>query len=290
MTESTDTRPPEPLPFLGLIRVEGPDAAGFLQGQLTNDVRLLADGRTQLAALNTPQGRVVALLRLRQHQGAIHALLPADLVDKVVMLLRRYVLRAKVKLEPTADQAVMWGPSVARSAADAPSRVTFQYGPGRIVVATPGPRANMAGVAAGATDPRNLQQDWMAADIAAGLPQVFAATSEAFIPQMLNLDLLDGVSFSKGCYTGQEIVVRTQHLGRIKRRTLRYRVASGQAPAPLDGLFSDGQKAADVLMSARVGDAVELLAVTQLEARHLPLALADGRLAMPVDLPYAVPA
>ncbi|HQR48512.1 MAG TPA: hypothetical protein PL152_04200 [Steroidobacteraceae bacterium] len=290
MTESTDPGPPAPLPFLGLLRAEGPDAASFLQGQLTNDVRLLADGRTQLAALNTPQGRVVALLRLREQEGAVYALLPADLVDKVVTLLRRYVLRAKVRLEPAAGVVMTWCDSAAPPGAPASSPITFQYAPGRIVVATPGPAAGIADVAAGPTHARSPQQDWMAADIAAGLPQVFSATSEAFIPQMLNLDLLDGVSFSKGCYTGQEIVVRTQHLGRIKRRTLRYRVASGPPPAPLDGLFHDGQKAADVLMSARVGDAVELLAVTQLEARHLSLALADGRVATPVDLPYAVPA
>jgi folate-binding protein YgfZ len=289
MTESIDTRPLEQLPFLGLIRVEGPDAESFLQGQLTNDVRLLADGRTQLAALNTPQGRVVALLRLRQHQGAIHALLPADLVDKVVMLLRRYVLRAKVRLEPAADRVVAWGPSVAPSDVAAPLPLTFQYAPGR-VVGVAGRAADVAGAAASAADTDRSTHDWMAADVAAGLPQVFAATSEAFIPQMLNLDLLDGLSFSKGCYTGQEIVVRTQHLGRIKRRTLRYRVASGPPPAPLDGLFHDGLKVADVLMSVGVGDAVELLAVTQLETRHLPLALVDGRIAMPVDLPYTVPA
>ena len=76
------------------------------------------------------------------------------------------------------------------------------------------------------------------------------STSGAFVPQMLNLDLLDAISFSKGCYTGQEIVARTQHLGRIKRRLGRYRVPAGVEPAPLAGLYRDGTKVAEVLMSA----------------------------------------
>ena len=87
------------LPFLTALRVEGPDATTFLQGQLTAYVRLLADGRTQLAAANTPQGRVVALLRLRQQGEAVHALLPTGLADTLGNQLKRYVLRAKVRID-----------------------------------------------------------------------------------------------------------------------------------------------------------------------------------------------
>ena len=95
-----------------------------------------------------------------------------------------------------------------------------------------------------------MHAEWLAADIAAGLPLVSAATSEQFIPQMLNLDLLDAVSFTKGCYTGQEIVARTHHLGRVKRRTMRFRLAAGPAPAPLQILLVDGAQAAEVLLTA----------------------------------------
>jgi folate-binding Fe-S cluster repair protein YgfZ len=103
---------------------------------------------------------------------------------------------------------------------------------------------------------------------------------------MLNLDRLDAISFTKGCYTGQEIVARTQHLGRIKRRTLRYRLAPGAEPAPLAGLLLGGQKVAEVVMSATRVDAVELLAVTSLEAIGRTLVTDDGREAVPVALPY----
>jgi len=129
---------------------------------------------------------------------------------------------------------------------------------------------------------------WNALDIGDGLPQVYAASSGAFVPQMLNLDLLDAISFTKGCYTGQEIVARTQHLGRIKRRLLGYRTAAGEAPATLSGLYLDRKKVAEVLVAATLDDSVRLLAVTSLDARGLPLQTGDGRSAEPVELPYAV--
>ena len=133
------------------------------------------------------------------------------------------------------------------------------------------------------------QAEWLAADIAAGLPHVFASTSEQFIPQMLNVDLIDGVSYTKGCYTGQEIVARTHHLGRVKRRTMRFHLpAGGAAPAPLSHLLLDGAKAADVLMTAETDDGIELLAVTNLDAAGKVLQLEDGRSAEPRPLPYSL--
>ncbi len=108
MNESIQSVHAALLPFLGVLRIGGTDAARFLQGQLTNDVQLLADGRTQLAAYNTPQGRVIALLRLHQGDDAIYALLPAELLERVGTLLRRFVLRSKVDLQIAADLQVGW--------------------------------------------------------------------------------------------------------------------------------------------------------------------------------------
>jgi folate-binding protein YgfZ len=118
---------------------------------------------------------------------------------------------------------------------------------------------------------------------------VFAATSEAFVAQMMNLDLIGGISFSKGCYTGQEIVARTQNLGRIKRRTFRYRVDGGTQPPPLAALMLDEAKVAEVLTCAAWDGKVELLAVTSLDARDRVLRLEDGRSATPLDMGYKVP-
>jgi tRNA-modifying protein YgfZ len=310
---------PEPLPFLGVLAIAGPDALGFLQGQLTNDVRLLADGRTQLAALNTPQGRVIALLRLRLgDDGTVYALLPDELLEPVQAVLRRFVLRSKVQVRIASELRVAWtragvesdcatgAPPPSDSAAASsvaerpgPQAVVFDYAPGRRVLACPEAVQVEAPVRAPAQAgddvvpidaSENALDAWNALDISDGLPQVFAASSGAFVPQMLNLDLLDAISFTKGCYTGQEIVARTQHLGRIKRRLLGYRAGPGDAPAPLSGLFLDGTKVAEVLMSASLDDGVRLLAVTSLDAQDKPLQTADGRAAEPVDLPYAVAA
>jgi folate-binding protein YgfZ len=232
--------------------------------------------------------------------------MPSELLEPVCVLLRKFVLRSKVQLQVATQLHVGWAgtesglpatgtgernlshaTSPAPDAA-APNLVTFDYAPGRLVFAA---RADTWHSITG-SDPLPLkagaQNQWQALDIAAGLPQVFAATSGAFVPQMLNLDLLDAISFTKGCYTGQEIVARTQHLGRIKRRLCRYRLPPGPEPAPLAGLYQDATKVAEVVMSATVDDGVQLLAVTSLEAQGLPLRTDDGRNAQPMELPYAI--
>lgn len=295
------------LPGFGVLRIGGADAVSFLQGQFTNDIRLLADGRTQVAACCTNQGRTIAVARLRQIDDAIYALLPADIVGKVATHLRKFVLRAKVELLQAADLqvgAILTGDAaaapIAQGAFDTAVQtmspvplagstevVTFKYAHGREVVAAP-PAAwrAISGLSFNRADPRSDTQ-WLASDIAAGLPHVFAATSEQFTPQMLNIDLLDGVSFTKGCYTGQEIVARTHHLGRVKRRTMRFHVAAGgPEPAPLSNLLLGGAKAADVLLTATTTEGIELLAVTNLDATGQTLQLEDGRSAEPRPLPY----
>ena len=264
------------LPFLTALRFEGPDTVTFLQGQLTADVRQLVDGRTQLAAANTPQGRVIAVLRLRQQGETVAALLPVSLAGPLATQLKRYVLRAKVRIDVD-------GRPVAWLDGDAPApdgALVFQYDAERRVALLP------AGTPVPAASP-DAEVRWRAADVAAGQPQVDADTSGQFVAQMLNLDLLDGISFQKGCYTGQEIVARTQHLGRIKRRMLRYRAAAGSPPPPLAPLLQDGQKVGEVLIAAPAGDHVELLAVTSLEAASRPLVLEDGRALEALPLPYS---
>ena len=297
------------LPGFGVLRIGGADAATFLQGQFTNDVRLLADGRTQVSACCTNQGRVIAIVRLRQTDDAIYALLPADMLGRVATHLRKFVLRSKVEILQAADLnvgALLTGDAAAAAQAHrmfdeaaltlspvplagTTEVVTFQYAPGREVIAAP-PVAwrSISGLSLSRPNPL-AQSEWLAADIAAGLPHIFASTSEQFIPQMLNVDLIDGVSYTKGCYTGQEIVARTHHLGRVKRRTMRFHLpAGGAAPATLSHLLLDGAKVADVLMTAETADGIEMLAVTNLDAAGKALQLQDGRSAEPRPLPYSL--
>jgi len=291
MTYPDRVDPPTPLPFLSVLRFEGPDAATFLQGQVTHDTRLLDDGRTQLAAVNNPQGRVVALLRLHGSPQGIDALLPADLAEAVAARLRRFVLRAKVDVRVAADLRAV-GVRADRpplpAAATGAATAWFDYGPGRKVLAVPEGVLHEVLDAPAGESAEDVETRWWSQDMAAGMPQVFAASSEAFVPQMLNLDLLDAISFSKGCYTGQEIVARTQNLGRIKRRTARFRLPGGPPLRPLAGLSLDGAKVAEVVMSARTGDSLELLAVTSLESWGRTLRSEDGREAVPQALPYPI--
>ena len=301
MNEPTQNIHAALLPFLGVLRIHGEEAAGFLQGQVTHDTRLLADGRTLLTACNNPQGRVISLMRLRQTEEAIYCLMPADLVERVAGHLRRFVLRARVNVQIAADLHAAWmggqpfsetlapeGYDATRTMSAIPQAgatevVSFDYSADRQVVATPGAALRaITGLSLSRVLP-GIEDEWWAADIAAGLPQVFRASCEAFVPQMLNLDLLDAISFSKGCYTGQEIVARTQHLGRIKRRMFRYRIPAGAVPTPLAALTLDGSKVGEVLMSALRTDGVDLLAVTSLEARGRTLRMEDGREAVPEE-------
>jgi folate-binding protein YgfZ len=142
--------------------------------------------------------------------------------------MRKFILRAKVRIEDAADLIV-----AGSLGAGSGSRYVEHDGIGMAPVGHDasrywviGPPEKIAAPADAAAANR-IETQWRLADIRAGLPQVYAATSEAFVAQMLNLDLLDGISFSKGCYTGQEIIARTQHLGRIKRRLFRLSLPSG---------------------------------------------------------------
>jgi folate-binding protein YgfZ len=257
-----------------MLRISGPEAASFLQGQITHDVGRLADGHSLLAACNTPQGRVIALLRLSGTAQEIHAVVAGDVAAELVAHLRRYVLRAKVRLE--LDERIL-APADAGAAAVLAPRI--QWSPGRSLVI------------ADAEHPpfdETSWQLWRLADVVEGVPDVTAATSGHFVAQMLNLDRLDGISFTKGCYTGQEIVARTQNLGRIKRRMLRYAVPHGPAPSQLAALHAGDRKVGEVVLAAADGARCELLAVVQLDARDEPLRLEDGRTAEPRPLPYEV--
>jgi folate-binding protein YgfZ len=132
-------------------------------------------------------------------------------------------------------------------------------------------------------------------DIRAGIPNVFEDTVEAFVPQMANLQLVGGVSFTKGCYTGQEVVARMQYLGKLKRRMYHARVDAGQPPTPGTEVFSpssdSGQGAGRIVDAAASPDGgYEVLAVLQIssaDANDLQLGDIDGPALQLMELPYA---
>lgn len=277
------------LRHLGLLRFSGPEAAQFLQGQVSNDTAALAGGAPLLAAYSTAQGRVLAVMHLLPHSSGILAVLPAELAAPTLERLRKFVLRTKVKIEDLSDRwrvAGVGAAALGAAAAEPPpaSRCLEQNGfaVARVLPQTlpaSGPeRYWLVGEAAGgapaqageapAQDGAALQRAelaWRLADIRDGLPQVYAATAEAFVAQMLNLDLVGGISFTKGCYTGQEIIARTQHLGRIKRRLSRLRLPPGDWSIGRQLRLADG-RSGRLTEVAPAGDAFEALAVLTLDA------------------------
>lgn len=260
---------------MGVMRVTGSDARAFLQGQLSNDLLRLTSEDSLLAAFNTAQGRVVAILRLVQRPDGIFALLPAALVPKVIAGLGKYILRSKVTLSDESPRLAVMGVLSAS-----------------VRKMLPVPRADLAAAVPSAKAAENALERWRLITIAAGEPQVYLETSEMFVAQMLNLDLVDGVSFSKGCYTGQEIIARTQHRGRIKRRMFRYRIRGAAALKRGERLQLDGGRLGRIVESAaRNANESELLAVVPLGASDRDIAKSS----LPhlevelLPLPYAVP-
>jgi tRNA-modifying protein YgfZ len=286
------------LPHLGVLHFSGPGAIDFLQGQVSSDTRRLAAGAPLLTAYSSAQGRVIAVLHLLPHSSGVLAVLPRELLTATAERLRKFVLRAKVKIEDSSERFAIIGlrdaAALAAAGLEAPDERGYLERDG-IGVARLGP----AGAASDGharfwvvreahfpprpADPQT-ETAWRLADIRAGLPTVYAATSEAFVAQMLNLDLLDGISFSKGCYTGQEIIARTQHLGRIKRRMFRLRLPAGDWSIGQPLRLTDG-RAGRISELAPVGEGFEALAVLTLEASGADAEGASGSAIAAAELP-----
>ena len=284
---------------LAVLRIHGADAVSFLQGQLSNDLTRLEREGALLAAYNNPQGRTIAIVRLiAAAPDELLAVLPRELASRVLERLRRVVLRAKVKI---LDESARWrvrGRLGAASEASAKlPRMRLGGGPERwleLAELAPDAAAVLGAAAFAARDA------WVLHDVAAGLAQVYAATSEMFVAQMLNLDLIDAISFNKGCYTGQEVIARAHCRGRVKRRLQRFLTLAPAVLAPGDALQLADGRGARVVETARHPDGrCEFLAVAALAAPTVEAAAdADeessgarprGIEAQPLPLPYSLP-
>jgi folate-binding protein YgfZ len=277
-----------PLPSSAALVMTGADRARFLQGQLTQDTAAITPEGVAFGALLSPPGRVLAVAHLIERDESIVLIVPAELAAGLAERLRRYVLRAKVSVALPGEALALAGvldcppESAHRRLGDGTSFIGLG---GRALLLAPAATlaAHVTGGAAAAA-----KSAWELAAIRAGTPTVGAATQERWTAQMLNLDLLEAISFSKGCYTGQEIVARTQHLGRIKRRMFRYVASAAEVPAAGDALLLDAAKVGEVVRAAAAPGGSELLAVVGLEARERVLSTASGVEFAPATLPYAI--
>ena len=238
-----------PLTQLGLLEARGADAATFLQGQLSNDVRAVTPARAQLSSYNSPKGRMLAVLHVARAGDAYLLEVHRSVLDGVLKRLRLYVLRSKVTLAEAAGRALFGvaGAAAAEAVAAlglpvpaAPLDCAWDGDTGvlRRLGATPRftlvvPSAQAAALAArlAALAAPGTEQDWRRLDLEAGVPTVYPQTQDRFVAQMCNLDALGGISFDKGCYTGQEIIARVHYRGAVKRHMETRRLA-GPPPDP----------------------------------------------------------
>ena len=294
----------------GLIRAQGADAASFLQGQLTQDVASLAEGRARLAGFCSAKGRLMASFVVwRADRETFYLACSADLLAPTLKRLSMFVMRAKCKLsDVSADialhglvgaQAVsalgaggVAGPwTVAASGDQQLIRLPDAEGLPRCLLAVPAASALPAAVLA---LPALALDDWAWLEVRSGVVRIVAATTEHFVPQMVNFELVGGVDFQKGCYPGQEVVARSQYRGTLKRRLMAFDCAAALAPGQ-DVFHSNdpGQPAGEVALSALRPDgsssALIEVKLAALDSGSLHLGAANGPVLLRATLPYAIP-
>jgi len=299
----------------GLISVDGEDAADFLQGQLTNDVRSVSQQHSQLSAYCTHKGRMLANFRVFKRDNSFYLRLPLSLLEPTLKRISMFILMSKVSIKDSSNALVRLG--VSGPTADEqlnslisklPKKVDDAVqanGYSVIKVAGAHPRYEIYGELA----PMQKLWDnldvhaapvgagaWEMLDIQAGIPTIYPETSEAFVPQMTNMQVINGVSFQKGCYTGQEVVARMQYLGKLKRRMFRVKIDTNDTVNPGDKLFSTDSSSAQgagQIVSAQQDpeggySALAVVNISDTESGYLQLHDENGPGVSVEDLPYAI--
>jgi hypothetical protein len=303
------------LSHYGLIAAQGEEARDFLQNQFSNDMRLVSDSSSQISAYCTPKGRMMAAFRIFQHGETFYLRLPRSILEPTLKRLRMFILRSKVTLEDISDTLVgigFAGPEAQQRLGEILENVPSESNAlvennGLMVIRLPDPLARFE--IYGESDPviglwRRLARQatpvgtdcWSWLDIQAGIPEVLPETVEAFVPQMINLGALDGISYKKGCYPGQEIVARMHYLGKLKRRMYRAHVTTDTVPLPGDNLYSPAESDQSVgkVVEAQPNPngGVDLLAVIQIataDSGDVRLAANDDATRLEFqELPYTV--
>jgi hypothetical protein len=297
------------LSHLGLLEIDGADAFTFLQGQVTNDVKQLDGARAHYSGYCNPKGRLLALFLAFAHRDHLHLQMPRTLIEPIAKRLRMFVMRSKVNINDVSESIIKIGLQGAHAAellnalfASVPQNaldlVTHDNG---ALIKLPGstPRFEIF------ADIENAKKIWQALsvqsktvtadywewlEIQAGIPEVYPATQEAFVPQMLNLDLLNGINFKKGCYTGQEIVARTHYLGTVKRRTQLAHIDTKTPPDVGDDVVNDNQEIVGKVVRcvAAPNGGYDLLTEARLESTESGQLMFAGNVLSIRQLPYAL--
>ncbi|MDF3199634.1 folate-binding protein YgfZ [Pseudomonas sp. 1912-s] len=295
-----------PLSHEGVLAVRGSDAAKFLQGQLTCNLNYLSDTQASLGARCTQKGRMQSSFRILLQGDGVLLAMASELLEPQLADLKKYAVFSKSKLTDESAAWVRFGvsdadpllaslglelPAETDSVARSDELIAIRVSPGRAELWAPAAQADTLRSQLAAQLNEGELNQWLLGQIRAGIGQVMPQTRELFIPQMLNLQAVGGVSFKKGCYTGQEIVARMQYLGKLKRRLYRLSLNASELPEPGTPLFSPSHNSAigEVVIAARAGESIELLAVLQAEAAEsgdVHVGTLEGPGLQLLDLPY----
>jgi len=307
-----------PISELGLIAVHGEDAASFLHNQLTNDVEHLDAQHARLAGYCTPKGRLMASFLMWRNETTIFLQLSRAIQPALQKRLQMFVLRAKAKLADAGEDAATavtlglggaaagaalaaWFPALPTAAYAKVDnehgtliRVADAFGAPRYQWITSSETAQSVWLQLASRLAKGGDDAWNLSEIHAGVPRIDAATQDQFVPQMVNFELLGGVNFKKGCYPGQEIVARSQYLGKLKRRTTLVSIADAAAKAG-DEVFAasdPGQPAGMIVNAAPNGaggvDALVELKLAAIEEAAVRLASPEGAPLTFLSMPYVL--
>ncbi|WP_417071200.1 YgfZ/GcvT domain-containing protein [Niveibacterium terrae] len=297
-----------PLTHLGLIRASGEDAATLLHNLLSSNIEALKPDEAVRSSLNTPKGRMLADFLVWRDGGDVLLQLAAELAPAIARKLSMFVLRAKAKLVDASEEVAAIGlagprlaevletlglalPEQAMQTRDDEGIRVVRLDEQRVMLiaaSAAAPELWRKLIAAGACAAGPLA--WRLLDIRAGIPQITAATQEEFVAQMINFELIGGVNFRKGCYTGQEIIARMQYRGTLKKRMYRARI-DAEAPAPGSDVFASDfgdQPAGKIVSSAPSPEGgCEVLVCVQIASHDAGgVRLAGGEPLAFEELPY----
>jgi tRNA-modifying protein YgfZ len=299
-----------PLSQFGLIRFSGEESQPFLQGQLSSDIRALQADQIQFSSYSTPKGRMQASFYVTRRGDDYLLQVDSEIQAAIQKRLSMFILRSKTKASDASAELSLLGiagkhakATIIQAFGAAPEAMKVIEQDGIQIIALPNEHYQILL----ASDQAKIVWDqlvtlgaipagesvWRLSEIQAGSPWITAATQEEFVPQMANLELIGGVSFNKGCYPGQEIVARTQYLGKLKRRTYRMHVDSLEAKAGQE-VFSaemNGQPSGKIMLAAPAPQGgMEVLVVAQIASLEHGLHLGDlnGPLLHNLALPYAM--
>ena len=251
-----------------MIKVEGDDRVPFLQGQLTQDIKLISHDKALFAGFCNPKGRVLAFMLCFEEHDSIHIQIDSSIAEPILRRLKMYVLRSKVSLNLLDNQFTCVGFVGSKTLLNQGIKLPENYldivRSHDVMIMRVGKNTERFQLMGEASKVKSFMQlnlpeytsmsieSWNNLNILDGVPDIYPTTQEAFIPQSLNMDLIDGVNFKKGCYTGQEIVARTHYLGKVKRRMYRGFIESQDVLTPGDQILNEKKEVIGQLVRSAV--------------------------------------